>query len=135
MLTLQRYFGIKLDLHSPYVSKIFVISYLECMLTIQLKITQISVKMPNETVIFWKSPFGKCGVPSEVLLIFRSERNFGNSCTILPGPISCMRNRVVKEGKYGWCVYLENRLPFYNDHPNRNFPSNSKHPSRPNVPS
>ena len=123
MLTLQRYFGIKPDLHSPYVSKIFVISYLESMLTIQLKIT----------------PFGKCGVPSEVLLIFRSERNFGNSCTILPGPISCMRNRVVSEGKpifwSGWWVYLENRLPFYNDHPNRNFPTNSKHPSRPNVPS
>ena len=64
---------------------------------------------------FYENPFGKCRVLSEVLLILRSERNFGNSWTILqilsfPGSIS--RNQVTWRGlgakiSSGWSVCLE----------------------------
>ena len=45
---------------------------------------------------FPKNPFGNCGLPPEVVLFFRSERNVGNFLTIcfnfpFPGPFKDLR--------------------------------------------
>ena len=91
---------------------------------------------------FPENPFGNCGLPREVVLFFRSERNVGNFLTIcfnfpFPGPFKDLRavlvvfqygSLMVNAISSGWSAYSENPLPLCNGHTNRIFLTNGKHP-------
>ena len=84
---------------------------------------------------FPENPFGNCGLPPEVVLFFRSERNVGNVLTIcfnfpFPGPFKDLRavlvvvqygSLMVSAISSGCSAYSENPLPLHNGkgHTNR----------------
>ena len=91
---------------------------------------------------FPENPFGNCGLPPEVVLFFRSERNVGNFLTIcfnflFPGPFKDLSvilvvvqygSLMVSAISSGWSAYSESPLPLCNGHTNRIFLTNGKHP-------
>ena len=91
---------------------------------------------------FPENPFGNCGLPPEVVLFFRSERNVRNFLTIcfnfpFPGPFQDLRavlvvfqygSLMVSAISSGWSAYLENPLPLCNGHTNRIFLTNVSTP-------